>query len=200
MGRRQREGPALTLHESARLIGHYRWVEIRLFEMLGGWVPEVGELDAKLMVAAHAPHHAWHASLWRDRLPELSGVDGDELTIAAGVDLVGFMDAVQSAERTIERLVGVYRVVLPRTIACYAAHLDRASDVADGPTIRALNLVLSDELDDWKEGEAVLQSLLIDELAVQRAAEQQAGLEGRLVQAGGITGRAAGGIGKAPGP
>jgi hypothetical protein len=191
-------GVPLTLGESARVMGHYRWVEMRLFEILGGWGPEVPELEAKLLVATHAPHHAWHSSLWRDRLPELAGVDRDELTIAANSDVVACLDAVQRSERTIEKLVGVYRVVLPRLIASYAGHLDRASPVTDGPAIRALKLVLADELDDWKEGEAVLQSLLIDELAVRQAAEHQAGVEGRLVRAGGIIGRAAGGTGKAP--
>ena len=193
-------GPPLTLHESARIIGHYRWVEIRLFEILGGWVPDVPELEAKLVVAAHAPHHAWHSSMWRDRLPELSGVDREQLTVAANADLVAFMQAVQGSGGTIEKLVGVYRVVLPRTIASYASHLDRASAVTDGPAMRALRLVLGDELDDWKEGEALVQSLLIDDLAVRRAAEHQAGLEGLLVRAGGITGHGASGTAKAPAP
>jgi hypothetical protein len=198
MGWRQGGGPPLTLQESAQVIGHYRWVEMRLFEILGGWVPEVPELPAKLMLAVHAPHHAWHSSLWRDCLPELASVDRDGLTVAANSDLVACMDAVQGSERTIEKLAGVYRVVLPRLIASYAGHLDRASAVAEGPAIRALKLVLADDLDDWKEGEAVLQSMLIDELAVRRAAEHQAALEGRLVRAGGIAGHAAGVSGKAP--
>jgi len=200
MGRREGGGPPLSLHEAARIIGHYRWVELRLFEILGGWVPDVPELGPKLIVAAQAPHHAWHSSLWWDRLPELSGVDRDGLTVPANSDLVTFMDDLQGSERTIEKLVGLYRVVLPRAIAAYAGHLERASEVTDAPTIRALKLVLGDDLDDWKEGEMLLQSLITDDLAVRRAAEHQVRLEAQLVHAGGITGPAGAAAAKAPDP
>jgi hypothetical protein len=183
---------SLPLHESARIIGHYRWVELRLFEILGAWVPDVPELEAKLVVAAQAPHHAWHSQLWFERLPELAGVDRDQLTVAANDDVVAVMNGLQGSDRTIEKLAGVYRVVLPRLIAAYCGHLARASAVTDTPTIRALNLVLRDELDDWKEGEALIQSLLIDDLGVQRAAQQQARLEAMMVTAGGISGQAPG--------
>jgi hypothetical protein len=190
----------LTLQQSARIIGHYRWVEMRLFEILGAWVPDVPELEAKLVVAAHAPHHAWHSSLWLERLPELAGVDREELTVPANSHMVAFMNGLQRSDRTIEKLAGVYRVALPRTIAAYGGHLERASAVTDAPTMRALKLVVSDEVDDWKEGEALIQSLLIDDLTVQRAAEHQARLEELLVRAGGITGRVAPATAKAPGP
>jgi hypothetical protein len=181
---------SLTLQESARIIGHYRWVEVRLFEILGAWVPDVPELEAKLIVAAQAPHHAWHSQLWFERLPELAGMDREELTVAANDHVVAVMDCLQGSDRTIEKLAGVYRVVLPRMIAAYSGHLARASAVTDAPTIRALHLVLRDEIDDWKHGEALIQSLLLDDLGVQRAAQHQARLEAIMVTAGGIGGQA----------
>ncbi len=183
-------GPALTLQESARLAGHYRWVEKRAFEILGGWVPDVPELDVKLTIAAHAPHHAWHSSLWRDRLPELAGVERDALTVPANAGVAAFMDALgddAGEDRTIEKLVGAYRVLLPRLIAAYTADLERASPVSDSPTMRCLRLVLRDDLDDWREGETLVQGLLVDGAAVRRAADHQARLEDLLVGAGGIS-------------
>jgi hypothetical protein len=182
----------LTLQESARIIGHYRWVEMRLFEILGAWVPEVPEVEAKLVVAAHSPHHAWHSLLWLERLPELAGVDRHELTVPANDHVVAVMDGLHRSDRTIEKLAGVYRVVLPRMIAAYRGHLARASAVTDAPTIRALKLVLRDEVDDWMQGEALIQSLLIDDLCVQRAAQHQARLEAMMVAAGAISGEAPG--------
>ena len=61
---------------------------------------------------------------------------------------------------TLARLVGLHRVVLPRAVSSYAAHLDATSPVRDAPVIRALRLVLQDDRDDLREGEAVLASLL----------------------------------------
>jgi hypothetical protein len=181
---------ALTLEEAGRLAGRHRWVEMRLFETLGGWVQTVPELEVKLRIGADAPHHAWHAELWWERLPELAGVDRGELTAPFGA-AAAVMDAVGEPGgpgQTIEKLVGVYRLVVPRIVAAYTTHLRQASTVSDGPTIRCLRLILRDELEDWREGELLIQSLLTDEVAVRRAAAHQARLEGLLVQAGGITG------------
>jgi hypothetical protein len=191
MDGRRVSGPALTLEESGRIIGQYRWIEMRAFEILGGWVPGVAELDVKLSIAAHARHHAWHATLWRDRLPELAGVDHEALTVPANAELARFVDTLgeeTGAEHTIEKLVGIYRILIPRLVTRYGAHLEQASPITDGPTIRSLRLVLGDELEDWREGEMLIQFLLVDEATVRRAADRQARLEALLVAAGGISG------------
>ncbi|HEY4396133.1 MAG TPA: hypothetical protein VGO28_00530, partial [Acidimicrobiia bacterium] len=68
----RRELPGLFgVVESARRVGNYKWIEMRLFEALGGWVATVPELDVKLVLGRHCYHHAWHAELWNKRLPEL---------------------------------------------------------------------------------------------------------------------------------
>ena len=36
------------VEETAKRVGHYKWVELKLFEALGGWVATVPELDIKL--------------------------------------------------------------------------------------------------------------------------------------------------------
>ena len=52
----RRELPGLfTVEESARRVGNYKWIEMRLFEVLGGWVATVPELDVKMRARpAHA--------------------------------------------------------------------------------------------------------------------------------------------------
>src|SRR5262249_2295755 len=41
----RRELPGLfTVEESARRVGNYKWTEMRLFEVLGGWVATIPEL------------------------------------------------------------------------------------------------------------------------------------------------------------
>ena len=66
------------------------------------------------------------------------------------------MDAVrepEAPEHTIEKLVGVYRVLIPRFIAAYTYHLNGTSTITDAPTIRSLKFALQDEFDDWRDGE-----------------------------------------------
>lgn len=188
----RRELPGVfTVEESARRIGNYKWVEMRLFEALGGWVATVPELDVKMRLGTHTYHHAWHAELWHKRLPELREMNPDRLTQPANEHVVAFFDAMTEPEgpgETIEKLVGVYRVLLPHKIAAYTYHLNNTSPITDAPTIRSLKHALADEVDDWRDGELLLQSLIETEEEVQRAATRQARLEALLVRAGGIVG------------
>lgn len=191
-----------TLEASARRIGRYRWIEMRLFETLGGWVSGVPELDAKALLAAHSRHHGWHAELWHDLLPVPPAIEGEPADTGASAEewtppsdderLAAFAAALaepQAPELTVDKLVGVYRVALPHTIAAYTRHLRAASPVTDGPTIRTLRLVLSDELDHWRDGEMLVQSLVVEPGLLDRAAGHQALLEKLLMMAGGIAGR-----------
>ena len=79
----RRELPGtFDVEESARRVGNYKWVEMRLFEALGGWVATVPELDVKMRLGTHCYHHAWHAELWHKRLPELREMNPDRLHAA----------------------------------------------------------------------------------------------------------------------
>jgi hypothetical protein len=188
----RRELPGLFgVVESARRVGNYKWIEMRLFEALGGWVATVPELDVKLVLGRQCYHHAWHAELWNKRLPELREMNTERLTQPPNDDMVAFVDAMrepEAPELTIEKLVGIYRVLLPRKIAAYTFHMNATSKITDAPTIRSLNFILQDEMDDWREGEMLLQSLIQSPEHVERAARRQQELEQLMHRAGGITG------------
>jgi hypothetical protein len=177
--------------ESARRIGNYLWAEMKLFEALGGWVATVPELDVKMRLGTHCYKHAWHAELWHKRLPELREMNPDRLTRPANDELVTFVEAMTEPEgpdMTLEKLVGVYRVYIPRFVAAYTYHLNNTSQITDAPTIRSLNFVLQDEMTDWREGEMMIQSLIDSPADAERAAVHQQHLESLMVAAGGITG------------
>jgi hypothetical protein len=188
----RRELPGLfTVEESARRVGHYKWIEMRLFEALGGWVATVPELDVKATLGRHCYHHAWHAELWHKRLPELREMNPDRLTIPPNAALEAFVAALTEPEdraQTIEKLVGVYRVLIPRKIAAYTCHQAATSRVTDARTLRSLGFIHQDEFDGWREGEMLLQSLIETEDEAERAARRQAELERLMVRAGGIAG------------
>ena len=188
----RRELPgAFDVEETARRVGNYKWIEMRLFEALGGWVATVPELDVKLRLGTHCYKHAWHADLWNKRLPELREMNTERLTAPANDDVVAFMDAItepEGPEKTLEKLVGVYRVLIPHKIAAYTYHLNNTSTITDAPTIRSLKFALQDEFDDWRDGEMLIQSLIDSADEVQRAAAHQAKCEALIVKAGGIAG------------
>ncbi len=188
----RRELPGLfDVEESARRVGNYKWAEMRLFEALGGWVATVPELDVKMRLGTHCYKHAWHAELWHKRLPELREMNPDRLTAPPNDAMVRLVDALtepEAPELTIEKLVGVYRVLIPRFVAAYTFHLHATSQITDAPTIRSLRFILQDEMDDWRDGEMMIQSLLETPDEVERAVAHQAKLEKVMLEAGGIAG------------
>ncbi|MEA3055626.1 MAG: hypothetical protein QOD30_1058 [Actinomycetota bacterium] len=187
----RRELPgAFTVDETARRVGHYKWIEMKLFEALGGWIATVPELDVKMRLGTHCYHHAWHADLWNKRLPELREMNTDRLTAPPdGMEaFVAAMTEPEDQDLTIEKLVGVYRVLIPHKIAAYTFHLNNTSTITDAPTIRTLKLALQDEFEDWRDGEMIIQSLIETDDEVERAAAHQVKLEKLMLAAGGIAG------------
>ena len=195
----RRELPgAFTVEETAKRVGHYKWVEMKTFEVLGGWIATVPELDVKMRLGTHCYHHAWHADLWNKRLPELREMNTERLT-APAEGMEAFFEALtepEAPELTIEKLVGVYRVLIPHKIAAYTYHLNNTSTITDAPTIRSLRFILQDEFDDWRDGEMIIQSLIETPEEVDRAAAHQVRLEKLVLAAGGVVGP--GSIGMSP--
>lgn len=177
----------LSLEDGARVAGHHIWLEMRLFEVLGGWVTSTPEPPVKAHLATHSRRHAWHAELWNGHLPRVVGIDADALVTPFAPAAERVVDTLAEAASTLERLVGLYRVVLPRVVTATAARLDLATPVADAALARSLRFVLADDLDEWREGEALVHRALATPDEVDRAAAHQAALERLVVEAGGLT-------------
>lgn len=151
----------LTLEEAARVAGHARWVEDRLFATVGEWVAVEDDPAAKSLFSAHSLRHAWHASIWRDRIPRVAHLDPDALTVPAGPGVAARMDelaaaAASGADGTLERLTLVTGV-LSDLVAEYRDRIARAHPLADGPTVRWLRFVVADEVSVLEELAAVAE-------------------------------------------
>ena len=115
----------------------------------------------------------------------------ERLTVPANDQLVAFFEAMtepEDAAMTIEKLVGVYRVLIPHKIAAYTYHRNGTSEITDMPTVRILDFILQDEFTDWREGEMLIQSMIETEAEVERAMNHQLKLEKLMLAAGGIAG------------
>lgn len=169
------------LEESARYCGGSRWIETRLFEVLGGWVVTTGHTGAKLMLDRHSSHHAWRARQWWDRLPVLADVDRDGICGPPSEGWREALDWLAARPDIVGRMSGAYRVALPRLWSRYRSHLGAADPVADDSSRRTLEIVAADLVSDWQEGEVVLQGLLTDPASVRAAAAAQVEVETRLL-------------------
>ena len=190
------ERPFLELDRLAAVVGGYRWFEHSLFELTGRWAATADAPAAQVHLDEVSLQHAWHADLWADRVPVLDRVDPEELVrplVPAGGALVGAMAELTAPDSPpalldVRRLAALYRVAVPRILVTYDQHLRRAVPVSDGPVIRALRLVIRDEVESWREGESLLQSLLTGSEEVAAAGETQARLEALVVAPGGLAG------------
>jgi len=165
----------VLIRDTVRRLARRRWAERRLFEVLGGWSLDCPEPDVARHLAAQAHHHAWHASLWDERLPLLH--DGDPADVVPPGELVALYDGMAAPRDTLERLVGLARVVLPALLAGYDADRAAATPVADAPVLRALGLVITDVENDWRATTTFLGSLVRTGAEEERAAAHQLRLE-----------------------
>jgi hypothetical protein len=167
----------LNLDDAARLAGGHRWVEMRLFEILGSWVASTDDIEAKLLFDRQSQHHAWRAGQWWERMPVTAGIDRESLVAAPSPGVAAGADALESADDVVARLAGTYRVALPRLLSRYERHRLLASPINDSAAIRTLELLIPDVSADRRQGEVLLQKRLADAEGVDRAARTVAALE-----------------------
>ena len=176
--------------ESARLIRHYRYAVERMMRILGGWIALTPELSAKLLMGRHVWDTAQHADALGKRLPELRSLA--QVSEPASSAFAAFMNAIEEPERpgeTVERLVGVYRVLKPHLLASYEDELRHVNAVYEPPTERIFQRLAEDERRHIAAGETIIAHLAATPDLVARADRWQAHLEALLVEAGGVTGR-----------
>ena len=140
----------LTLEQAARVAGHARWLEDRLFSVVGEWVAVEEDPAAKALFAAHSLRHAWHASVWHDRFPRVAHLDVDALTVPAGPRVAAAVDDLVAGTRAgsgagVDRL-SLQAQLLSPLVAAYRERVAVAHPLADGPTRRWLGFVLADEV------------------------------------------------------
>ena len=132
--------------EWARRTEGARAIEMQLAALLGGWVPRITPAGAKLLLARHARHFAWHAELWDGVVPVLH--DRAEESVVTEVTL---QDAA-TALATVSEPKGVYDDVLPHVVAAYRGWSAESTPIAERPVMRVLDLVLRDLDFDAQEG------------------------------------------------
>jgi len=162
-----------TIDDTARAIARARWLELRCFEILGGWVASTPEPEVKLLFARQSHHHACHAELFERVRPTASGLDvshHDE----PHPRWLGVLAEVAALTTTADRLAGAFWVLLPAKLGEYERWLAETDPVRDAPLRRWLGFVLSDERADLGEGRAVVEHVAGVESAPGRAAVEAA--------------------------
>jgi hypothetical protein len=131
-----------TVRQKAERIGCFRFVSVHLMETLASWVPSTPELEAKVLFGRHVWDFAQHADQLGRRTGELRMPAQYSHPPAAGY--LHLLETAAAAEGTMERVSGLYDVLLPdlgRRLEQYVAATDT---IDDEPGIRIIERVLFD--------------------------------------------------------
>src|SRR3954463_9747679 len=184
---RREFGGRFSVKENSQRLANDRYLEIQLLEMIAGWSHTTPQIAFKATFGAHVYDHAQAADMLGERLEQLrSGRERDE---PATDEFAELCEAIWKLESTVDRLVGIYRVLEPHLVSTYVYHADATDPFADAPTVRLLHDLARSDQSHVAWGQAVLDSLTADAAARHRAVEVQAELEERLVACGGVTGQ-----------
>lgn len=183
---RREFGGRFTVKENAQRIANYRYLEIQLLEMLGGWSHTTPQLAFKATFGYHVYDHAQAADLLGDRLYQLRS--RPEREEPATDDFARLCEYIWKLETPVDRLVAVYRVLEPHLVSTYVYHADATDPLTDTPSVRLLRQLASMDQSHVAWGQAVTESLTSSRDDRKRALEVQADVEERLVACGGVTG------------
>src|SRR5664279_3894024 len=185
---RREFGGRFTVRENTQRLANYRYFEIQMMEMIGGWSHTTPSINIKAVFGYHAFDHAQAADLLNERIARLrSGRNKQE---PANDEIAHLCEHVWTLPTTVERLVALYRVFEPHLVSAYVYHADATDPLMDAPTVRLLRQLAATGQSHVAWGQAVLDALTRLPEDRKRALEVQADLEARLVECGGVTGQA----------
>jgi hypothetical protein len=121
-----------------------RWIAVEelLFETLGRWARQLSDPPTQRVFGTWCHRHAWHAELWRSRLPAVGAAAGDDDDIDGWIaPLRSAMNSVTTAD---EAIAVLRHSVLPALKDAVVEHRDAIDPLLDGPTARVLDLVGAD--------------------------------------------------------
>src|ERR671939_2227950 len=175
---RREFGGRFPVKENSQRLANYRYLEVQLMEMLGGWSQTTPQLAHKAAFGYHVFDHAQAADMLGERLYQLRS--GRERQEPATDDFARLCEYVWNLTSTIDRLVAVYRVLEPHLVSTYVYHADATDPLADTPTVRMLRQLAAMGQSHVAWGQAVLESLTQAPEDRRCALDIQAEIEGRL--------------------
>jgi hypothetical protein len=132
----------LNVKERGDHVATFRWIEVRLMEMLSAWVPTTPEMEVKLVLGAHIWDVAQHADALGKRTHELRLPLHDSLEPARGY--VDLLTELARTTDTSKRVAGFYDGVLPGLDRRFRDYLNRVDTMLDGPTVRIVERITAD--------------------------------------------------------
>jgi hypothetical protein len=144
----------------ATLVGHYAWLEWRLFAITGAWAAR-GDGDAAVRVwcAAASRRHGQLATRWAECLPVRAGVDAGALVRPPSEELADALERLGALEDGVVATTTLVLGVLPRLADLYGSHLATASPVSEAAVAEVLSDAGRIAVGETRSGRFVVRNL-----------------------------------------
>ena len=173
----------LNVKERGEHVATFRWVCVRLMEMLAAWVPTTPEMEVKLVFGAHIWDMAQHADVFGKRTHELRLPS--QHSLKPSDEYVHFIAELGATTATDRRIAGFYACMLPSLERRYQTYLSLVDPMLDGPTVRILERILFDIRRMLDEAQALLAEVPAVQLAdgawLQNLRARDSALQGIVV-------------------
>lgn len=177
---------------TARRVRNFRYTHEWVTMMTGGWLATIPELPVKTGLGKIIWENAQIADELGKRLPELRA--GRNLATASQPANQGYADLIQeiaapeSPDRTIEKIAGLFGVLLPHLISVYEVTMRETDQICDAPTIELLDDAVRKLGRHVAWGTEVLDRLCDSGDKRERREARQEAVSGLLESCGGVTG------------
>jgi hypothetical protein len=180
------------VESTARRVRNFRYAEEWLMMVFGGWIATIPEVPVKTGLGKIVWETAQAADALGKRLPELrcgrKAVDASESPNDGFATFVQAVAEPESPDLTIEKLAGVFDVLLPHLVEVYERTARATDQIADAPTIELLDDIVRKTRRHVAWGYEVLDRLCDTAGGRERRRARIAALRELLAKCGGVTG------------
>lgn len=132
----------MTVNDRARAVGTFRFIEVKLMELVAAWTPITPEMEVKVMFGRHIWDFAQHADALGKRTFELR--QKEHYTLPADPGYVALMNRVAQTQGTAERLSALYEALLPGLVRRYETYIAETDPILDEPTVVIMQRIVAD--------------------------------------------------------
>jgi hypothetical protein len=133
---------SMTVEDRVQAIATFRYIEVRLMEIVAAWTPTTPEMEAKVMFGRHIWDFAQHADALGKRTFEMRR---PEQFSQKPVDAyVALLDELERVLPTADRLAALYDAFLPGLEKRYQRYLSDTDQLLDAPSVLILERIVAD--------------------------------------------------------
>lgn len=147
----------IPVPERARTIATFRFVEVRLMEIVAAWTPTTPEMEVKVLFGRHIYDFAQHADALGKRTFELRCPE--QLSLPPAEPFARLLEDAARVVSTADRLAVLYDAILPGMEHRYREYLGRTDSLVDAPSCIILERVLADYARQCRDAARVRQEI-----------------------------------------